>query len=215
MRSLRIPVLKGGEYVKNDTLVNAVIYPHPKDYRTLHPLLVQDYYGQELWWSTLHHAPLSEILPADAPPNTPLEQLASCLDDCLQDIADFHQYMSRALFREPVRWNKSYSFRGYALNCFLGPMEPGQTGFAGEVIFSEARVAYLHGFWLSRQQVQEAWYCQQLEAHDWHPEATARALNMDLYTFVRKLAKTDLRHMIQGPWIERAYKALRQATRGR
>ncbi len=191
----------------NDQLVNAVIYPHPRDYRALHALLLHDYYGQELWWSTLHHPQMSPLLPDDLVQGATLGDLKAHLHQHLQHITDFHGYMTRSLFREPVRWNKGMTYKDYRLHTFLGPMTYGQTGFAGEVIFSQERVAYLHAFWLSPQQVKEAWYCQHLEAHNWNPEATARALNMDFYTFVRKLADTHLRHMIQGPWIERAYKA--------
>ncbi len=197
----------------DDRLINAVVYPHPQDYRRLHTLLLHDYYGQELFWWSHHYRDLPLLLPDVGENVDSLAALGQALESHLSDIKDFHLYMSSELFDTEVLLQRLYRYREYELHSFMGPLEYGQTGFAGEIIFSEARLAYLNVFWLSQKQVKEAWYYRHLQQHDWDPFAAAKAMNLDIYAFVRRLSRTALASMIQGPWLEQAKKDQRMKER--
>lgn len=194
-----------------DVLAAAVIYPHPSDYRLLHSFLLQEVYAQDLWWASYYYRELPALEPPElAQPPQQLADLSRFLDQQIGFLTDFEAWMASPVLDVPLARKVHYQWQQYQLQSWIGPLHYGQPGFAGEMIVSEQRLAYLHSFRLEPKQVNEAWVLQQLAQHQWNPEATAKALGFSFNQWVRRMDKVGLGRIVQRPWLDQAYAELRK-----
>lgn len=164
-----------------DALAAAFAVPHPDDYRTLHPTLVHDLFGELI----AHYATLAMPVP---------EFRARLSDSHIRTIADlraaatrqrvewqeFHDTtMASALLDSSYDIRRVYRMGDFTLCRFLPGFRLKQENHIGELITDRrGRTAYLKTFRLSESQIRRGHLLNQLATHGWHLPTAAKAMGL-------------------------------------
>ncbi|MFJ6560247.1 ARPP-2 domain-containing protein [Streptomyces sp. NPDC091412] len=164
-----------------DAPAAAFVVPHPEDYRTLHPTLLQDLYGDLVHHYATLMPPVTDFRARI--PDTRIRTLADLRDAAAEQTArwaDFHDTtMAAGLLDQQSTWQLVRRMGRFTLSRFLPPFRPKQDNHIGEAIIDEhGRTVYLKTFRLSESQVRRGHLLTHLAAHDWHLPATASALGL-------------------------------------
>ncbi|KMS73086.1 hypothetical protein ACM01_20190 [Streptomyces viridochromogenes] len=189
-----------------DALAAAFVVPHPEDYRTLHPTLVQDLYGDLVH----HYATLMPPVPDFRARITDtgiraLAELRAAVAQQTAQWADFHDTtMAARLLEQESTWQRVRRMGRFTLSRFLPEFRPKQDNHIGEAISDEqGQVLYLKTFRLSESQVRRGYLLSRLAAHDWHLADTAAELGVEKAQLCQRLEAAGFGHL------------LRQSARGR
>jgi hypothetical protein len=164
-----------------DALAAAFVVPHPDDYRALHPTLLLDMYGEQIY----HYAMLAMPVPgfqaaiSDTQVRT-LADLRAAAGRQQADWAAFHDSTMAAALLEPTYdIRRVYRLGDFTLSRFLPGFRRGEPNHIGELITDRrGTTAYLKTFRLSEKQVRRGHLLNQLAANDWHLADTARAMRV-------------------------------------
>lgn len=192
-----------------ETLVSAHLYPHPEDYRTLHPSLLLDMLGESLYvYGMLTH----EVQPL----YTPLRPgRVRNLSDLRAEVAASREATRRAygdLVLEPQTrsapvYGSATVFGGrsggepgraaFELSRFLPSFTPGEVHHVGEVVRDDrGRTAYLKSLRLSAAQARRGYLLKVLAGADWDLGGAARALGTDRAGVIGRLERAGLAHLL-------------------
>ncbi|WP_066950541.1 ARPP-2 domain-containing protein [Streptomyces lushanensis] len=175
-----------------DSLAAAFVVPHPDDYRTLHPTLVEDLYGELVHQYAFFGAPVAEF-EARIRDGRHLETLADLRAAARAQERAWSETHEAVLTRQFLSTSHSfervYRMGSYELHRFLPPFNRGgQEQHIGELINDhKGRTAYLKTFRLSDAQVRRGHLLTRLAAHDWHLGRTADALGATYDELVRRI----------------------------
>ncbi|MCB5167725.1 hypothetical protein LG634_23200 [Streptomyces bambusae] len=184
-----------------DTLAAAFVVPHPEDYRTLHPTLVQDLYGDLVH----HYATLMPPVPdftariADGPSVRSLAGLRAAVREQAAQWAEFHgTTLAAGLLDQPRTWQRVRRMDRFTLSRLLPPFRPREANHIGEAITDEhGRTVYLKTFRLPEAQVRRGHLLDRLAAHDWHLAATAAGLGTTAAQFALRLESAGFGHLLR------------------
>lgn len=183
-----------------DALAAAFVVPHPEDYRTLHPSLVQDLYGDLVH----HYATLMPPVPdfrADITGHgiRSLGELRAAARQQTAQWADFHDTtMAAGLLGQDSTWEQVYRMNRFTLSRFLPPFRPKHDNHIGEAITDElGRTVYLKTFRLSENQVRRGHLLNRLAAHDWRLTDTAAELGLDEAQLGHRLQSAGFGHLLR------------------
>lgn len=165
-----------------DGLAAAFAVPHPDDYRTLHPTLVQDLYGELIYHYAMLMPPVKDFkarIP-DAQIHS-LAHLRAAVAEQETAWVRFHgTTMATGLLEHAYTWQSVYRMGRFTLSRFLPPFRPKEENHIGEAITDDSgKIAYLKTFRLSESQVRRGHLLGKLAAHDWHLANTAADLGID------------------------------------
>ncbi|MFJ2564578.1 ARPP-2 domain-containing protein [Streptomyces sp. NPDC087568] len=183
-----------------DTPAAAFVVPHPDDYRTLHPTLLQDLYGDLVHHYATLMPPVTEFTAHI--PDTRIHTLADLRKAAAEQTArwaDFHDItMAAGLLGRPSTWQQVRRMGRFTLSRFLPPFRPKQDNHIGEAITDEhGRTVYLKTSRLSESQVRRGHLLTQLAAHDWHLAATATALGLTGPQLALRLKTSGFAHLLR------------------
>jgi len=165
-----------------DALAAAFVVSHPEDYRTLHPTLVQDLYGDLVYHYATLMPPVTDFRARIA--DTRIRSLADLRAAAAEQgeaWAGFHDTtMAAGLLKQESAWQRIHRMGRFTLSRFLPLFRPKQENHIGEAITDEhGRTVYLKTFRLSENQVRRGHLLSRLAAHDWHLADTATELGID------------------------------------
>ncbi|MFI7609438.1 ARPP-2 domain-containing protein [Micromonospora sp. NPDC049366] len=200
-----------------DALAAAFVVPHPDDYRSLHPTLLQDFYGELLF----HYTHLYEAVP-DFTAHLDDTRIASIADLRAQlaqvdaDWKTFHALMADGLFAaERLTVTPVQRMGRFTLARFLPVFDPDVDNHIGETITDEAgRLAYLKTFRLSAAQTRRGHLLSQLAANDWNLDVTATTLGTERDALVQRLDRAGFGHLLRPDIIDSCRRRARE-LRGR
>ncbi len=189
-----------------DALAAAFVVPHPQDYRTLHPTLVQDLYGDLVYHYATLMPPVTDFRAHIT--DTGIRTLAGLRAAVAQQTAqwaDFHDTtMAAGLLEQESTWQQVRRMGRFTLSRFLPQFRPKQDNHIGEAISDEqGQVLYLKTFRLSESQVRRGYLLSRLAAHDWHLADSAAELGVEKAQLCHRLESAGFGHL------------LRQSARGR
>lgn len=183
-----------------DALAGVLITPHPDDYRTLHPILVEDSYGELIWRYAMLHASVQDFEPrieasAVASPADLREQVAAAQ----RQWNDFHNdTLAAGLLAPEYHFTETYAVADFRLVRYRPTFEPGREAHVGEAILDpHGRPAFLQSFRLTETQIRRGRLLQALATHDWNLEETAHALALTAPALVALLHNSDLDWMLR------------------
>ncbi|MBE8471917.1 ARPP-2 domain-containing protein [Streptomyces justiciae] len=183
-----------------DALAAAFVVPHPEDYRTLHPTLVQDLYGDLVH----HYATLMPPVPdfrariADTGIRS-LGELRAAAAEQTDRWEEFHDTtMAAGLVEQESNWQRVRRMGRFTLSRFLPEFRPKQDNHIGEAILDErGRTVYLKTFRLSENQVRRGFLLSRLAAHDWHLADTATEFGIDDAALAKRLETAGFGHLLR------------------
>ncbi|MFC8348486.1 hypothetical protein [Streptomyces sp. NPDC057280] len=165
-----------------DALAAAFVVPHPEDYRTLHPTLVQDLYGDLVHHYATLMPPVADFRARIADGGIrSLGELRAAAAEQTDRWAEFHgTTMAAGLVEQKSSWQRVRRMGRFTLCRFLPEFRPKRDNHIGEAILDEhGRTVYLKTFRLSENQVRRGFLLSRLAAHDWHLADTAAEFGID------------------------------------
>ncbi|MFJ3669494.1 ARPP-2 domain-containing protein [Streptomyces sp. NPDC090106] len=183
-----------------DALAAAFVVPHPEDYRTLHPTLLKDLYGDLVH----HYATLMPAVPdfrarIDASRVRTLGDLRVAAVEQTARWAEFHDTtMAAGLTGQDSRWQEVRRMGRFTLARFLPRFVPKEENHIGEAITDErGRTVYLKTFRLSEAQVRRGHLLDRLAAHDWRLADTAAGLGLEVGQLRQRLDAAGFGHLLR------------------
>jgi hypothetical protein len=205
-----------------DALAAAFVVPHPEDYRTLHPTLLQDFYGELLFqYAHLYPAVPEFTARLDDTGIASIADLRAQLTQARADWAAFHALMAGGLLNaQRLTVTPVQRMGRFTLSRFLPAFNPDTENHIGETITDDTgQLAYLKTFRLSAAQTRRGHLLSQLAAHDWNLDTTAATLNTDRQGLTLRLDRAGFGHLLRPDIIDacrnRARKLSSQATNTR
>ncbi|MEU1901246.1 hypothetical protein ABZ512_22925 [Nocardiopsis dassonvillei] len=212
-----------------DALLSVHLYPHPDDYRTLHPSLLLDMFGESLY--------VYGLLAGETPPlYTPLRAgRVRGLSDLRAEVAAsreatrraYGELMLDAQAADTYTSGPATVFGGrspdapgefaFELSRFLPSFSLGHANHVGEVIRDgRGRTAYLKTFRLSPAQTRRGYLLRVLDGAGWDLDGAARALGTDRADVVTRLERARLEHLLDPELLarHRAARSHRPERRG-
>ncbi|MFI1399522.1 ARPP-2 domain-containing protein [Streptomyces sp. NPDC020681] len=188
-----------------DSLAAAFVVPHPADYRTLHPSLIEDLYGELVHQYAFFGGPVPDFeARIDSGRHmTTIADLRAAARAQERSWAESHDGLMAARLLDPsYLFERVYTMDSFTLWRFLPPFRRGESEqHIGEVITDhKGRVAYLKTFRLSEAQIRRGHLLNRLHDCDWHLGRTAEALGTSHADLVRRIRdagfETLLKHEV-------------------
>ncbi|MFF3325958.1 hypothetical protein [Streptomyces sp. NPDC002889] len=175
-----------------DALAAAFVVPHPDDYRTLHPTLIEDLYGELVHQYAHFGAPVPDFTAhiRDSPHLRTVADLRAAARAQERLWAENHDtLMTDRLLEGRYAFERVYRMDAFSLWRFLPSFRRGlPEQHIGEVITDhKGCVAYLKTFRLSEAQIRRGHLLSTLHDHGWHLESTAVALGTGYDALVSRI----------------------------
>lgn len=175
-----------------DALAAAFVVPHPDDYRSLHPTLLQDMYGELIYQYGYFGGPVPdfEARLGDGRYIATLADLRAAARAQERAWSESHDtVMARGLLGTSYSFERVYRMGSFDLHRFLPPFRVGSDEqHIGELIADhKGRTAYLKTFRLSPAQIRRGHLLNSLADNDWHLARTADRLGTTPEEIVRRI----------------------------
>ncbi|MFF3688329.1 hypothetical protein [Streptomyces sp. NPDC002187] len=181
----------------SDALAAAFVVPHPDDYRTLHPTLIEDMYGELVYQYAHFGMPVADFAAhiRDSPLLRTVADLRTAARAQERLWAENHgTFMADRLLDSSYAFQRVHRMDAFTLWRFLPSFRRGlPEQHIGEVITDhKGCVAYLKTFRLSAAQIRRGHLLGTLHDNDWHLERTAAALGSSHDALVARIRDAGL-----------------------
>ena len=181
----------------SEALASAFVVPTPEDYRALHHSLLEDFYGETLYYHGLYGTASNLETAIDEDTVDNLEDLAKALLKMRSQWSDFQGFMAGDILNRELQSKRVYSAGSFSLQRFITDLSTEQNNYIGEAIIDDfAHLQYLKIYGLSKAQTKRAYLLKQLAKHDWHFERTATAQGDTLKQLVQRMEKLGFGYLI-------------------
>lgn len=196
----------------SDALAAAFVVPSPRDYRMLHPALLDSLYC-DLMVAYALNQPTKWIVdpePHFEGANT-VAELRAGLTSLRREWAQVtNEVLLGDLTHRGLRTETVYSLPGMRLERFVTSLELGAANHIGErIIRDDGEVLHLNTLRLTASQTRRAHLLSILGEHDWHLASAAEALGIDVPSVVARLEAQGFGYLINHNFREQAAKARR------
>ncbi len=182
-------------------LAAAFVVPHPDDYRSLHPTLLTDLYGEQIFQYAASLPPDGgdHSVRLDDTRVATLADLRAQIGQARADWAHEHAFLAAGLLAgESLTFSQVQRMGRFTLARFLPQFDPAVENHIGEAITDDTgRLAYLKTFRLSAAQTRRGHLLSQLGKHDWNLDATAAALRTNRDGLVARLNRAGFGHLLR------------------
>ena len=181
-----------------DALASVFVVSHPDDYLNLHQTLIQDFYGELIFYYGLvatenSYSPSS----IDQEKINSIADLRQELDRVREDWAELHQLMVGKLFDRPIDSQESYRLGPFSMQHFKTNLNPKLENHIGEsIVRSDGTIEYLKTYRLSAAQCRRAYLLKQLAAASWELEKCAAELNCSKNQLIFRVEKAGFGYLL-------------------
>jgi ARPP-2 len=196
-----------------DALAAAFVVPHPEDYRTLHPTLLNDFYGELLYQYGHLYPPVRDFaVRLDDGQVATVADLRGQIAGVRRDWEAFHHVMLGGLTApDRIRSTPVHRLGRFTLARFLPTFDRDQDNHIGETITADdGALAYLTTMRLSAAQSRRGYLLSRLAAHDWSLDATAAALGAERDELALRLDRAGFGHLLRPDIIDAARRRARR-----
>lgn len=181
-----------------DALASAFVVPHPADYAALHRSLLEDFYGELLYYYGLNAQAVRHEADLDERKVSSLAELRRELAAMRAAWAAHHADMSRGILGRSVRSERVYRAGPFQLQRFMTSLSMTSENHLGEAIVRDSgELEYLKTYRLSAAQSKRAYLLQQLAAQHWNLDATASALGQSRQDLIERIAKAGFGYLLR------------------
>lgn len=176
-----------------DALASAFIVPHPDDYRKLHHTLIEDFYGEILYYYSLYSKEvpvLTMALPEKKISST--DDIRRSIEGIRKELGLFKkECMANSLFGRDLTVETLYKTGRFSLKRFIPELKLYSDNHIGEFIISDTgSLEYLKTYCLSKQQTKRAYFLQQLASADWNLLVAAQNCGITYEQLVDRIYKS-------------------------
>ncbi len=182
-----------------EALASAFIVPNSEDYRALHTSLLQDFYGELIYYyGMLHNTHYPMDLSVDEASINSLKELKEAIGHMRQDWADFQGFMADSLLGREIQSQPIQKTGLFSLQRFITDLDPHEINHIGEAIVSNSgELEYLKTYRLSANQTRRIYLLSQLAKHDWNLDITATELNISRIELIRRLERVGFGFLLK------------------
>ena len=199
-----------------EALASAFIVPNSEDYRALHTSLLEDFYGELIYYyGILRNTNYPMDLSLDESKIDNLKELREAISQMRQDWAEFQGFMADSLFAprsgslrdRPLKAKRIHKTGKFTLERFITDLDPHEVNHIGEVIISpNGQLEYLKSYRLSTAQTKRVYLLSQLAKWDWNLSATALSLNVSQNELVKRLERVGFGYLLKESVLDAAKK---------
>lgn len=193
-----------------EELASVFVVPTPEDYRKVHWTLLEDFYGDLIFYYALMH-PAQALTPdfkftADKSPAA----LRKSLYQAREEWASFStELMAQDLLDRDINTEVTYKPGDMILERFMTDIDLKRSNTIGERLVREnGEVLYMKTYLLSNDQSRKAWLLSNLAKHNWHVSETAKALKCDRYELIRRIERAGFGYIFNPDLVRAAMKEL-------
>jgi hypothetical protein len=181
----------------SEAFASAFVLPTPEDYRALHISLLEDFYGELLYYYG-QHGRTTELKPnVDTTQIHTLAELEQAIAQMRSDWANFQGFMAANLLQRPLTSHRIYTAGPFSLQRFVTDLQLKSENHIGEAIVRDnGQLEYLKTYRLSEAQTRRVYLLSQLADNDWKLEQTAQRLGNTLEDLVYRLEKAGFGYLI-------------------
>ncbi|WP_067469841.1 ARPP-2 domain-containing protein [Actinomadura macra] len=183
-----------------DALASVFVTPHPDDYRTLHPTLVEDLFGELIYMYGTLGVPAGDVSAGiDGTGIGSLADLRAATARARDEWADFHDEFMAGGLRDPDGSRQVVQYlNGFELERFLPSFGLRRENHIGEAIVDPAgRLAYMKTFRLSDGQVKRGYLLKQLAQHGWRLADAAASLGISEGNLALRLERSGFAYLLR------------------
>lgn len=181
-----------------EALASAFVVSHPDDYAALHRTTLEDFYGELLWYYSLHSTSSPMAATIDETDVDSLADLRQALAAMRTEWSSFQRGMADGLFSRKVQAERIYRAGPFQLQRFATELDPAEENHIGEAIFREGgELEYLKTFRLSAAQTRRAFLLSQLASQNWNLDATAALLKQTKEELMVRLANAGFDYLLK------------------
>jgi hypothetical protein len=172
-----------------DVLASAFVVPHPDDYRKLHRTLIEDFYGELLYYYSNYYknVPTFTMSLPEIGVNS-LADIRSAVEKVRQELGVFKEHMASSLFNKQLETEQVYRIGRFSLKRFMSELKLTDENHIGEFIISDTgSLEYLKTYHLSKQHAKRAYLLQQLAYAGWNLVEAAQNLNLSYKQLVERI----------------------------
>ena len=121
-----------------EALASAFIVPNSEDYRALHTSLLQDFYGELIYYyGMLRNTNYPMDVSVDESKINSLKELREAISQMRQDWGEFQGFMADSLFDRKLKAKRIQKTGKFTLERFITDLDPHEVNHIGEVIISQ------------------------------------------------------------------------------
>ncbi len=187
-----------------DSLASIFIVSHPLDYRVMHQSLLEDFYGEILFYygATDYTAPdLLDAINNDLAEDLEIqkvEDLHKIVDTARQSWQKEQTGLMQEIIGRQIESKVVNRLGPFRLQRFTTDFDPAKTNYIGEALVrKDGSIEYLKTFNLSRAQTNRVRLLKTLADHDWHLEQTAKTLECTKGDLLKRLDHAGFGYLIK------------------
>ncbi len=182
-----------------EALASAFIVPNSQDYRALHTSLLQDFYGELIYYyGMLRNTNYPMDVSVDESKINSIKELREAISKMRRDWAEFQGFMADSLLDRPLQAKRIQKTGIFTLERFITDLDPQEVNHIGEVIVSQnGDLEYLKSYRLSTSQTKRIYLLSQLAKYDWNLENTAISLNISQNELVKRLERVGFGYLLK------------------
>jgi len=194
-----------------DVPASIFIVPHPADYRLMHASLIEDFYGELIFYNgmSMYEVPALDLGLENVKVNS-LDDLHKLTTVARQSYAKQQTNLLKEMLCPKIESKLINQLGPFTLQRFMTDLGNNKENFIGEALVrSDGQIEYMKTYQLSRTQAKRGFLLKSLAKNDWNLEGTANEFGCSKNEFIKRLDNAGFGYFIKPHILEAAIKASR------
>ncbi|MCO7223284.1 hypothetical protein [Pleionea sp. CnH1-48] len=191
-----------------DAPASIFIVPHPSDYRLMHKGLIEDFYGELIFYNgqSLYDAPDLDLGLEDVKVNQ-LEDLDKLLNVARNSYSKQQKDLLRGILSPKVESKLVNQLGPFTLQRFTTDLSNDQENFIGEALIrDDGQIEYLKTYQLSRSQAKRGFLLKSLAKNGWNLEDTAASFGCSQNELIKRMDNAGFGYFLKQHILDAAIK---------
>lgn len=190
------------------------IVSHPEDYRALHRSLIEDFFGEILFYYGLYGNDSEMFIRMNDAEVRSVSDLRPALGKMRKEWETFQLLMTEDLIGREVKLQRVYRAGPFQLARFITDLDRHKENHIGEVILrADGTVEYMKTFLLSEAQRKRAYLLSRLAEHNWNIDATAASEKQHPTELILRLEKAGFGYLLMQHVLDAAHSRRRRLSK--
>ena len=191
-----------------DAPASIFIVPHPADYRLMHASLIEDFYGELVFYNgqCMYDVPALD-LGLDQVKVDSVEDLSKLVDTARNCYESQQTDLLQDMLQPQVDSKLINKLGPFTLQRFVTDLSNDKDNFIGEALVrNDGQIEYLKTYQLSKAQAKRGYLLKILAKHDWSLEEASEALGCSKNELILRLKNAGFGYFIKPHILEAAKK---------
>lgn len=194
-----------------DAPASIFIVPHPADYRLMHASLIEDFYGELIFYNgmSMYDVPALDLGLDEVKVNT-LDDLEKLTTTARKSYAKQQTNLLKEMLWPKIESKLVNRLGPFSLQRFMTDLGNNKENFIGEALVrNDGQIEYMKTYQLSRAQAKRGFLLKSMAKNDWDLEDTANEFGCSKNELIKRLDNAGFGYFIKPHILEAAIKASR------